>query len=276
MAEENTNTDNNPASITTDTSGTKDTSNLPDIELNQDTTNQTTDTTDQTADQTSDTQTGEQSDPDKVLEKTLEDAGFDVNLLIKEVQENEGVTPELVSRLKEKIDPDVIDSHLARIKAEAQAQSQEAQIKAEQEQKNVQEMNTYIYDQVGGEEKFTAMAEVLKDNIPAEKLKAINELLASGSKEQVNIAMKAAVDQYNTIKGKGNLMQGDTNTSTPGIQPMGRDEYRTATSSDKYKTDPDYAKQVDSRRLATIKKEKQTTLPGQYFKRMNGKVVRTN
>ena len=251
------------ASITSSDEETVDKQDLPDIELEKIEQEQPAETT----------QEQEQPDPNIVLEKTLEDAGFDVQTLVKEIEEAGSITPEIVTKLKEKIDPDVIDTHLARLQAEAKAAMQEAQIKAAEDEKKVTEMNDYIYNQVGGEDKFKTMASVLKDNMKPEELQAINDLLASGSKEQVNIAMQAAVNNYNTIKGKGNLMNGDTNTSTNSIQPLSKVEFIKIMSTEKYKTDPDYARQMDQRRLSTLRKEQQTKLPGQYFKRQNGVIV---
>ena len=212
----------------------------------------------------------EEADLNKQVQDEIEQAGFDYDAIVKEVTDKGEITPELVTKLKEKINPEFIDAHLGRIKAEIELSKIAAAKEIEEQNRKVAEMNSYIYEQVGGEENFKRIAGYLNENLPKEEIDTLNSLLSSGDRSQVNIAMKAAVDKYNAFKGKGALMQGDTSNTSTGFQRLEKDECFYIMTTEKYKTDRAYAKEIDARRLKTKKMDEDTFLPGQYWKGTRG------
>lgn len=206
---------------------------------------------------------GTPADLNTQVDDKLKEAGFNLAELETKIKKDGKISDELVAKIKEKVDPAFVDAHLGRIKAELEL----AQIKAQESEAKVQEMNKYIFESVKGEANFKAMAQYLKANIPAEEINALNELLGSGDKAKVNLALQQAVTKYNTLKGRGKLMEGDTNLQAPTIEPMSKDEYQKICSSEKYKEDATYRKQVDARRLRTLTDDKQKFPPGMYWTR---------
>ena len=156
-----------------------------------------------------------------------------------------------------------VDSE-ARIK---ELEAKLAKFETDRAEEATKQMNEYIYASVKGEQNFKTMAAYLKANLPEGDIKALNELLGSGDKAKVNLALSQAVTTYNKLKGNGNLMQGDVNIPAPTIEPMSKDEYQKICSTEKYQIDSSYRRQVDERRLRTLQSDKQKFLPGQYWTR---------
>jgi len=140
--------------------------------------------------------------------------------------------------------------------ADAARQAEQATVK----------MNQYIFEQVKGEQNFRAMSSILKDNLKPDELAALNTLLGSGNKAQVDIALNTAVQKYNAIKGKGVLMQGDSQgAAQEPFTPLTKDEFYMIMRTEKYKTDPLYHKLIDARRLRTKQLDKKKYMPGEYW-----------
>lgn len=212
----------------------------------------------------------EETDLNKQVQDKLVEAGFDYDAVIKEVTDAGEITPELVAKLKDKINPEFIDAHLGRIKSEIELNKVIAAKEIEKQNRKTAEMNSYIYDQVGGEDNFKRIAGYLNDNLSKEEVDTLNALLGSGNKSQVNIAMKTAVDKYNAFKGSGQLMQGDTSSTENSFQRIEKEEFFQIMTTEKYKTDKTYAREIDARRLKTKKMDAGTTMPGQYWKGSRG------
>src|SRR6056297_214165 len=111
---------------------------LPDIQFNSDGSEKTSDEMNQD------------------VEQKLKDAGFSLEDISKQIQESGEITTELIDQIKEKVDPQYIDAHLAKRTQQEQKQEQEAKVK---------KMNDYIYGKVDGQSNFDTMAGVLKDNL---------------------------------------------------------------------------------------------------------------
>lgn len=156
-----------------------------------------------------------------------------------------------------------VDSE-ARIK---ELEAKLAKFETDRAEEATKQMNEYIYASVKGEQNFKTMAAYLKANLPEGDIKALNELLGSGDKAKVNLALSQAVTTYNKLKGNGSLMQGDVTIPVPTIEPMSKDEYQKICSTEKYQIDSSYRRQVDERRLRTLQSDKQKFLPGQYWTR---------
>ena len=213
-------------------------------------------------------------DQNKEVDAKLKESGFDVDALAKELAETGTITADKIAELKTKMNPDVVDAHLARLSSELELAKLKGQTTANDEATaKIVEMNTYIYDSVGGEENFTAMATVLKAKATPEEQASIDAKLQSGNKLLVAEGMKAAVAIYNKVKGMGgNLMSGDAgNAGTEDALPhVTKEDFRGIVASDKYKTDKVYADKMDKARMATAKADKTNYGPGHYYGYRNG------
>jgi hypothetical protein len=227
--------------------------NLPDIKFNSDGSEKTSD------------------EMDADVEQKLKDAGFSLEDISKQIKESGEITTELIDQIKEKVDPQYIDAHLARLKAEAELAKKTQQEQRREQEAKTKEMNDYIYSKVDGQSNFNSLAGVLKNNLSESELSTINKLLASGDKGQIDIAMQTAINKYNTIKGKGDLMQGDAGTERQEkFEPLSKEQFRKIIQTEKYQTDPAYQRQIDKQRLETRKRDEQTFMPGQYFAQRHG------
>jgi len=210
------------------------------------------------------------SEENKTVDAKLKEAGFDVEDIAKKIMENNGEIPDdIIKAAKEKLDPDLVDAHAARLKSEFKLSQIEASDKYKefQEQaKRVQEMNNYIYDAVGGEDKFKSLASTLRDTLDKNTLESVNAKLLSGNKTLVNEALKTAVAEYKKAKGYGGKrMEGDANAPSEKELFITKEDYRTIMRTEKYKTDPQYRDKIDNARLKTRQRDQQRYLPGTYY-----------
>jgi hypothetical protein len=245
---------------------------LPDITIgHQDTGQDTGDTVPNgTVAEGSTAKAGEKdSDLNESISRTLEGAGFTDDIIKARATKDGGLSDEFVQELKAKIDPDLIDAHVGRIRAEIElAKVKESgridEVRAKEAA--LQTMNTHIYDTVGGEDKFKILGETLKSKLSADELAAINVKLASGNKTVVNEALETAVKKYNDIRGMGGkLMEGDAGVGAEVMEHMTKEEYRAVMRSEKYKTDPKYARKIDAERLKTRETDSIRYGHGQYY-----------
>jgi len=217
-----------------------------------------------------DDKTGEQDSALNItLSKNLHDAGYSDEALAERITKDKGISDEFVTELKGKLDPDFVDAHVGRIRAELELKEIKAtQNTAEAQKKNdaLLKMNDHIFSTVGGKDNFEAMGKVLKNNISAEDLTALNVKLASGNVQIVNEAMKDAVSTYKKIRGMGGkLMEGDAGNSTDPVEHITKEEYRAIMRTDKYKTDRKYQTKIDADRLKTRTADAARYGKGQYF-----------
>ena len=261
---------------TDDKGGDKsDKGDLPDITLgDQDDTKDKNKTDDDSASKDGDAGTDGDAaggdDGDKKVVKTLEDAGYTTADLTARLQKDGGISDEFVAELKEKIDPDLVDAHVGRLRAEYKLAMETAKQNQSDEMKKRNEatkaMNDFIYDSVGGEDKFKILGKTLKAELSADELAAINAKLASGNKTVVKEGLEAAVKKYNNIRGMGGkLMEGDAGKGGDPKLHITKEEYRAIIKTDKYKTDPVYARKMDDARLVTRSEDSQRYGHGAYY-----------
>lgn len=210
------------------------------------------------------------SPENKALDEKLKEAGFDVEALSKQIIENGGEIPEdVIKQAKEKLDPDLVDANVARLRAEIELQKIQASEKYKEFQesaKKVQAMNDYIYKSVGGEDKFKSLADTLKGSMNKAALDSINAKLLSGNKTLVNEALKSAVSEYKKLKGiGGKRMEGDANAPAEKELRVTKEDYRAIMKTEKYKTDPLYRNKVDAARLKTRQADQNKYGPGMYY-----------
>jgi len=203
----------------------------------------------------------------KTLDDQLTAAGYDLNDITKQMQENGTLSDELIADMKTKFDPAVVDTQLENIKLKIEANKNTQQTEYDTAQKAVTDMNTYIFDSVGGEEAFTKMSKVLSSKLSKTDLALIDAQLKSGNKLLVNEGMKAAVKAYNNSRGMGGkLMSGEPNNQSVETVPrITKDDFRAIMKSEKYKTDPVYAAKMDAARMATKDSDRKSYGPGQYY-----------
>ena len=263
--------DDPKGSITPDDSGTK--GNLPDITL-QDPNDKKDKSIVVPGGTEPDGGAGAPGDPDKAdkkvsdieVNKTLADAGYSEDDLRKRLVKDNGISDAFVKELKEKIDPALVDAHVGRLRAEFNLQKSKAAEEFKKKNSAVEEMNTFIYDSVGGQENFEAMGKILKADLGTDELGALNAKLASGNKIVIKEGLADAVKKYNNIRGMGGkLMEGDAGNGQDAPVHITKEEYRMFMRTEKYKTDPKYAAQIDADRLKTRERDSQAYGHGAYY-----------
>jgi hypothetical protein len=105
-----------------------------------------------------------------------------------------------------------------------------------------------VYDAVGGEESYKAMAEWATENLDQSAQDAFNQIVESGSIEQAKVAAQGLFAQYRSATGgsEPKLAQGSTtgNTVTPFYSAKSLTD---AMSDPRYKHDPGYQAEVHKR-----------------------------
>lgn len=191
----------------------------------------------------------------EVTNDALEAAGIKVTDIVTQIKENSGKVPDtLKESLSGKFTQEAIDA--------AVKQVEENYIKAQEINKPVQDMNTYIFetladgDATKGKDNFVALSGWCQKNMDKAQLDAINTLLRSDNKDVVRQGLQQAVDAWKKGKEKP-MMSGDSSADVqqpqnPGFEPLDRDEYVAIMSTEKYNTDAEYAAKIDERRKKTL------------------------
>lgn len=208
----------------------------------------------------------------RTIEDALSSAGFDPKEIEDRVIKDGEITEDLIAELKEKLDPLLVDSHVRAIRAEMALAKTPA---LEEQNKATEEMNNFIYDSVGGQDKFKMMSEVLKGKLSQDELDVLNAQLASKNKALVTKGVQDAVKAYKQATGRvgEGLMQGDPNGAVDtGFIFLDKKEYQSIVRTDKYKTDRVYKQKVDADRLKSLEMDRATTLPGQYYNVREGRM----
>jgi len=200
------------------------------------------------------------------VSKTLTEAGYTEEALTERLTADGGISDEFIQELKEKIDPDFVDAHVGRLRAEFELQTIKASDEFIAKNEATQKMNDFIYDTVGGKDNFSAMGKFLKERLDDSELGALNAKLSSGNEAVVKEGLEAAVKKYNNIRGMGGkLMEGDAGNPVEAPTHITKQEYSALMRTDKYKTDPLYARKVDQDRLKTRAADKERYGNGVYF-----------
>src|SRR5210317_1201304 len=131
------------------------------------------------------------------------------------------------------------DAGLPRDLVEAYIQGQQALAEAQAGQ---------LYDSVGGQESYNAMAQWASENLDQASQDAFNQIVEGGSIEQAKVAVQGIYSQYRAATGgvEPKLAQGSTtgNTVTPFYSAKSLTE---AMSDPRYKHDPGYQAEVHKR-----------------------------
>lgn len=168
--------------------------------------------------------------------QAAKDAGVDVDAVAKEYTENGELSEETYKSLEAKgFDKATVDQYFEGRNAVATLQQNE------------------IVETVGGSEKFTELQTWAAENLSADDLAVYNEAVVT-SKAAAIFAVQAIQNKF--IQANGNppsLISGDTVTNNSGDVFRSHHEKQTAIEDPRYRTDPDYQKDVEAKVLRSIK-----------------------
>ena len=213
------------------------------------------------------------------VNKTLTDAGVDpIEAEARLIREG-GLTPEHIADLKAKVDPRLVDAYVERFntrleKARAEAASKADPAPVTVDDTAVKKMNKFIFDSVGGKDKFTAMAGIIKANATSDVVDAINAKLRSDNRTVVQEGLSEAVAQYKKLTGRSTTsMTGEpAGNQNEAFVFMTKDDFQATMRTEKYRTDPQYAAKIDAQRMKSRKLDEAAVLPGQYRNVRNGRM----
>lgn len=216
---------------------------------------------------------------DEFILSTLKKSGVDPAEAEARIIKDGGLTPEFIEELKEKVDPALVDAYSDAFDREMAAHK-DAQKEAEANTTKVNEerlaLNNYIFDSVGGEDKFNKMAGILKANIPADAIEVINAKLRSDNKLLIKEGLSEAVKHYKEATGRNTLpMSGDNQQSgEPAFEFMTKGDYHRIIGTEKYRTDAAYASKIDEQRLKSRDMDSKQLLPGQFRNIRGGRMYK--
>lgn len=210
-----------------------------------------------------DADSADSSPAEPTLEDQIKSAGISVSDITSSLQTDGKVSDELIAKAKETIDATTVDLFVRSVQAEyALAKKKPTSTDA------LEQNNKYIYDTVGGKSNFDKISATLNKHMTGEELSLLNAKITSGNKALISEGMQSAVDKYNKLKGLGGKrMSGDAGTppADTALPRITKEQYRTIMRSDKYKTDPAYAKKMDDARMKTKAEDRKSYGPGQYY-----------
>lgn len=209
------------------------------------------------------------------VNETLKTAGIDPVDAEARILKDGGLTPEYIAELKTKVDPRLVDAYAERFEtALTKAKTAEPAKAAPVDDTAVKKMNKFIFDSVGGKDKFTAMAGIIKSNADAATVDTINAKLRSDNQAVVQEGLSEAVAQYKKLTGRSTTsMSGEpAGNQNEAFVFVTKADYHAAIGTEKYKTDPVYAASMDEARLKSRKMDNAAILPGQYRNIRNGKM----
>jgi len=216
---------------------------------------------------------------DTTVNKVVEESGLDLNDIKSQIIKDGGITDTTKEMLKEKIDPALVDAYVESFEKQLGESKAKPEPKVDTAQEAINkaqlEMNDYIFNSVGGKDTFEVLASTINEGATKTEVGKINAKLASTNKDLVTEGLNDAVKIYNKLTGRGNkLMTGDANAET-GVETfkfVTKAQYLKQITTEKYKTDPAYAKKVDDARMKSIEMDKAQTMPGQYRNIRDGKM----
>jgi len=164
-------------------------------------------------------------------DQVVSDLGFDMNALSSEWNDNDGkLTDETRSALNSKgLSDEMIDAFI---------QGQEAL---------ATQLTNDIHNLAGGKDNFESMMAWANDNMTVDEKTVYNNVMESGSKDEINVAVKGLVAQYNATK-EPNLLQGKGTSMPSGPKPYeSRAQWLKDINTPDYKTDPAFRNKVMER-----------------------------
>ncbi len=167
--------------------------------------------------------------PDEAQQQ-VQKAGLDFNALSTKYLQTGALADDDYSALeKAGIGRDMVDAYIAGQEAIAE------------------QMRNDVFSTVGGEQKFTAMAEWAGKNVPAAEVKAFNEVMENGSAEQVKLAVAGLNARYIAAVGHEPNLLGGNLSKTMGDTFRSVHELTEAMRDPRYAKDPAYRADVEAR-----------------------------
>jgi uncharacterized protein (DUF1330 family) len=150
----------------------------------------------------------------------------------KEFSETGKLSDATYKSLEEKgLNRNAVDSYIAGLTAQSQAQRAE------------------LVKVVGSEDKLKTLYEWAGANLSDKELDYYNSAVTSGNVDAAKLALHGMISRYNDAAGtEPSLVRGENNRGTNSVKPFDSQEQVTkAMSSQEYKTDPAFRKEVADR-----------------------------
>ena len=172
------------------------------------------------------------------LASVLEEVGIDPQEISQRFQDNDQISDDDYAKLGEAgFSKQVIDTYLDGLRGASGATGEDiasAQIQG-------------IKDSIGGDETYGKMVTWALDNLPAEDVKAFNDLTETADAPAIKLAVQGLYSQYNNAMGvEPNLVSGRASSSGP-TPYRSTAEVVTAMSDPRYGKDVTYTEDVQRR-----------------------------
>jgi len=172
------------------------------------------------------------------LASVLEEVGIDPQEISQRFQDNDEISDDDYAKLGEAgFSKQVIDTYLDGLRGVSGATGEDiatAQIQG-------------IKDSIGGDETYGKMVTWALDNLPAEDVKAFNDLTETADAPAIRLAVQGLYSQYNNAMGvEPNLVSGRASSSGP-TPYRSTAEVVTAMSDPRYGKDVTYTEDVQRR-----------------------------
>ena len=172
------------------------------------------------------------------LASVLEEVGIDPQEISQRFQDNDEISDDDYAKLGEAgFSKQVIDTYLDGLRGVSGATGEDiasAQIQG-------------IKDSIGGDETYGKMVTWALDNLPAEDVKAFNDLTETADAPAIKLAVQGLYSQYNNAMGvEPNLVSGRASSSGP-TPYRSTAEVVTAMSDPRYGKDVTYTEDVQRR-----------------------------
>jgi len=172
------------------------------------------------------------------LASVLEEVGIDPQEISQRFQDNDEISDDDYAKLGEAgFSKQVIDTYLDGLRGASGATGEDiasAQIQG-------------IKDSIGGDETYGKMVTWALDNLPAEDVKAFNDLTETADAPAIKLAVQGLYSQYNNAMGvEPNLVSGRASSSGP-TPYRSTAEVVTAMSDPRYGKDVTYTEDVQRR-----------------------------
>lgn len=171
----------------------------------------------------------------KIEEKVEEEAPATSQPTIDDIVE-EALSGELSDETRQLIEDNNLGKHIDMLVAGHQA---------------IQEKNDQqIFEVVGGKESYAELQEWGKNNMSKEEQSAFNEALFSGNMNLAKLAVQGLKAQYVSQNGKSpeKIIEGGGSVNESNRPFSSKQDYLKATQTQEYKHNPEYRKQVESKR----------------------------
>lgn len=158
----------------------------------------------------------------------IEKAGVNVDAMAEHFYENGGLAEEHYAELeKAGIPREYVDQYIAGVQAEAE------------------KIRDEIFNEVGGEEQFAAMAEWAAANLSKAELDAYNEAVDSGDMSVVRSAVMSLAFRYQRDAGRDPNLVGGNSGGMTGFESLA--QLTAAMKDPRYNTDPAYRREVEQK-----------------------------